>query len=121
MRDFSWRKEYEWQVREIVKLRRHRLVLVIMLLIMLAGLFAGCASSTYLADAQACGNGPECQELWDAWNKREELLLQREIDEQLRVEREAYCAAKGEKYVTIAHSKDWACASRADLERLLGL
>ena len=42
-------------------------------------LLAGCASyNDLLATATSCGVGPECQELWDEINKRDEIRERRE-------------------------------------------
>jgi len=47
-------------------------------LIIICILLGACEHVDHLALAQACGNGPECQELWDEWNKHEERVLFKE-------------------------------------------
>ena len=51
-------------------------IILTAVLILLA--MCSCAARDYLAEAQDCGVGPECQELWDDWNKHEELMEFRE-------------------------------------------
>lgn len=38
---------------------------------------SGCKGVTTLEEASACGRGPECDELWKAYNKREERMEER--------------------------------------------
>ena len=42
--------------------------------------FMGCASNNemLLVEATACGKGPECQEIWDEWNRNEERITRRQ-------------------------------------------
>lgn len=52
-------------------------VIIIACIIMLGG----CAvfeQKDYYGEAVACGYEPECKDLWDAWDRHEDLLLLRE-------------------------------------------
>jgi len=44
----------------------------------IVGACVGCASTDYLAEAQACGQGPECAKQWKRWNRNEDRKAARE-------------------------------------------
>ncbi len=47
----------------------------------------GCAlfkQKDYYGEAAACGSGPECNDLWDAWDRHEDRLLLRKKVEAFR-------------------------------------
>lgn len=79
-------------------MRRNWLELIFAIAVPLALLIAmtGCASTDYLAEAQACGTGVECEAQWDAWNKAEDRIVARE----LQVAREQQCESAGGVMVT---------------------
>ena len=112
-RDFN--EEREEMISEIVGLRRQRLVLTLALVLAIGGMMTGCASTDYLAVATACGTGPECDELWDDWNRHEDRL---EAERAWKAASKQ-CSDTGGVLVTVQHGakKGTACRSREDMIR----
>lgn len=50
----------------------------VLLIGFLIGSCVSCASVDYLAEAQACGQGPECAKQWERWNRAEDRKLVKE-------------------------------------------
>ncbi len=112
-RDFN--EERAEMISEIVGLRRQRLVLTIALVLAIGGMMTGCASTDYLAVATACGTEPECDELWDDWNKHEDRLAA-ERAWQAAVDQ---CSANEGIMVSVQHGskKGSECRNREDMRR----
>ena len=102
-------------IAEVVTLRRQRLVLTMALVLLISSLFAGCSTVDYLAVAQECGNGPECQEQWDVWNEVEDRKAEKERQRELKAYRQSVCRSEDKMLVTFPHSKDWSCISEREL------
>ena len=69
-------------------------------------LVAGCANESLLDKARACGSGPECNEVWEAYNRAEER----------KKERGKECPGDMILYTDNHGSK---CVHRAEIKRLL--
>lgn len=104
-------KDFRWFQR----IRAGILLAIVLVFALLA--LAGCANHDYLALAKACGNGPECKEYWEKWNKIEDRKAQKEREE---APTKACNQAGGVMYCEkMIGEQRCQCINRKDLQRIL--